>query len=274
MQIVRTEVPTGGPARTRREEIVPLFTGHRKVEPEQYFDISQSEGWPWAGNPSLCTFKLQLASAKAFGEPFAQLDSAGAGEQDGGGIATYPFNNQYVPLSNKRNAEGEIIIDLNPANFDERIAYFLSLYPQFFRGGIPVAGGTEIMTAVAAGDDHYMDEFGHLPPGERPIRGRVAWSDGMLTDADKFIRYLEAAKPGTGDSTGLGVHGEWDEAWAVAILGEGPGTDGVDHGKQAYDQYQALKKDFPWIHSYYFQAVENEAEIAEDMAMAVVPTCA
>lgn len=34
MQIVRTETPTGGPNRTRREEIVPLNTGPREVEPE------------------------------------------------------------------------------------------------------------------------------------------------------------------------------------------------------------------------------------------------
>jgi hypothetical protein len=272
MQIIRTETPTGGEGRTPRERFEPLFTTAREVEPEQYKDCSASEGWPWYKNPGLCTFKVQLTAMKSFGEPFAVLDSQGKNESEGGGIATYPFNNQYLPLSNRRDDEGELIIDVNPGNFDERMAEFMRLYPQCFGGGVPVAGGTEVMEAVGAGDEHYMGEFGERPLSARPIRGRVLWTDGMLNDAAAFKRYLGQAVPGKGASEGLGAHGEWDEAWAVAILGQGPDENGDDHGKDAYDQYAALAKDHPWIHPYYFQAVANGLEIAEDMALAVVPT--
>lgn len=273
MQITRTEKETGGPDRTRREDIVSLFTGPRGVEPEQYFDISASQGWEWLRTPGLCTFTVQLAAVKAFGEPFAVLDSQHGHEAaSAGGVATYPFNNQYVPLSDKLDEDGDPIIDVNPANFDERMHYFMAMYPQLFRGGIPYAGGTEAMTAVRAGDEHFMDEFGGDPRDKRPIRGRVMWTDGLLNDAEAFRRYLSEAKPGSGPSQGLGVHGEWDEAWAVAILGEGPDADGNDAGKAAYQQYVNLAKDHPWIHPYYFQGVANGLEIAEDMAVAVVPT--
>jgi hypothetical protein len=271
MQITRDQQRTGGADRTPREEIVALFTGHRPVEPEQYSDCSQSEGWAWRSNPQLCTFKVQLGAQKEFGKPFAQLDSQAGREKGGGGIATYPFNNVYLPLSDRDDEDGERIIDLNPDNFDERIAHFLSLYPQVFKNGIPVAGGTEVMEAVTAGDEHFLSEFGKLARVERPIRGRVLWTDGMLTDAAQFIRYLEQATAGTGGSAGLGVHGEWDEAWAVAILGEGPGEDGQDYGKQAFGQYNELRGQYPWIHPYYFQGVANPKEVAEDMAVAVVP---
>lgn len=271
MQITRDQERTGGMDRTPREEIVSLFTGRRPVEPEQYKDCSQSEGWAWLSNPQACTFKVQLGAMKDFGRPFAQLDSQAGAEKGGGGIATYPFNNAYLPLSDRRDEDDELIIDLNPDNFDERIAYFLSMYPQLFKNGIPVAGGTEVMGAVQAGDEHYMGEFGSKARTARPIRGRVLWTDGMLNDAAAFTRYLEAATPGTGDSAGLGVHGEWDEAWAVAILGEGAGEDGQDHGKAAFDQYAALRGQYPWIHPYYFQGVANPKEVAEDMAIAVVP---
>jgi hypothetical protein len=271
MIITREEVPTGGPDRTPREEIVPLFTGTREVEPEQYVDCSASEGWPWISDPSVCTFTVQLAAIKSLGQPFAILDSQAGKEKGGGGIATYPFNNMYLPLSDQRDEDGEIIIDVNPSNFDERIAYFLRMYPQCFGNGVPVAGGTEVMEAVKAGDEHFMDEFGSRPLDKRPIRGRILWTDGMLNDAAKFRRYLEVAKPGTGASAGLGSHGEWDETWAVPILGQGKDETGRDHGKEAYDQYVEIAKDHPWVHPWYFQKVFNPEEVAEDVAVAVVP---
>lgn len=268
MQIVRTETPTGGPNRTPRHEITSLFTGPRGVEPEQYPDCSQSTGWSWRHSPSTTTWTVQLGSMKGFLVPFAQLDSQAGKEKGGGGIATYPFNHQYLPLSDKKDEDGEVIIDLNPDNCDERLAYFMKLYPQYFQDGIPAAGGTEIMSAIAAGDEHFMEEFGEKPRGERPIRARVVWTDGELTDAAEFQAYLAQATAGTTDADrGLGVHGEWDEAWAVAIFGE---EDGGGHA--AYQQYLGLAETHPWVHAYYFENVKNDAEVSEDMALAVVPT--
>lgn len=266
MQITRTEKPTGGANRTRREEIVPLFTGQREVEPECYLDCSESEGWPWESNESLSTWPIQLDALRGFIVPFEELDSQAAEEQAGGsdeqgGVYVYPFSNQFLPIG-KGDDDG----DLNSSNFDRKMGAFIKKY--FDRQGNP-RGGTEIMTAVRAGDAHFMNEFGPdadepVARDERPVRARVVWTDGQLNDADAFQRYLAQA---TLSDEGFGSHGEWDEVWAVAIIGE-PGSDA---GKAAYDQYVRLAKDHPWIHPYYFEGVTNPGEIAEDMAVAAVP---
>lgn len=265
MQIVRTETPTGGPNRTRREEIVPLNTGTREVEPECYLDCSQSEGWPWDSNPAMCTWDVQAEAARQFTVPFEALDSQAADEQaegsdEKGGVYFYPFSNVFLPIG-----EGDDDGDLNSSNWERKMSAFAKTY--FDAAGKP-QGGTEIMEAVQAGDSHFMDEFGpggenEAPRDRRPVRARVVWTDGALTDAKAFQRYLAQAVPGSG---GYGSHGEWDEVWAIAVIGEEGGG-----GEDAYRQYVSLAKDHPWIHPYYFEGVANPAEVAEDMALAVVP---
>lgn len=262
MQITRTEVPTGTDERTRREEIVPLNTGTREVEPEMYIDCSESEGWPWSSQPNLNTWGIQLEAVRGFIVPFEVLDSQAAEEQAGGsddkgGVYAYPFSNAFLPIG-KGDDDG----DLNSSNFNEKMGAFMAKY---FRDGLP-RGGTEAMTAIRAGDDHFMGEFRSEPRDERPVRARVMWTDGMLNDEAKFRQYLAKA---TATAEGYGDHGDWDEVWAVAILGEPGGG-----GKAAYQQYVELSKDHPWVHAYYFENVVNPAEIAEDMAVAVVPTAA
>jgi hypothetical protein len=261
MQIVRTEQPTGTGNRTRREEIVPLLTGTREAEPEMYLDCSESEGWAWDSNPNASTWDIQLEAVKNFIAPFEVLDSQAAEEQSGGddekgGVYCYPFSNNFQPIGH-----GDDDGDLNSTNFDRKIGDFIKKY--FDRQGKP-RGGTEIMTAIRAGDKHFLGEFRDEPRNERPVRARVVWTDGALNDADAFRAYLGQATP---SDEGFGSHGEWDEVWAVAISGEAGGG-----GKEAYDQYLELSKNHPWIHAYYFEGVVNPAEIAEDMAVAVVPT--
>lgn len=260
MQIIRTETPTGGPNRTRREEIVPLNTGAREVEPECYLDCSQSEGWPWDSNPKTCTWDIQEEAARQFIAPFEALDSQAAGEQAGGsdekgGVYFYPFSNMFLPIG-----DGDDDGDLNSSNWERKMTAFKRSY--FDAAGKP-QGGTEIMSAIRAGDAHFMDEFSSDPRGERPVRARVVWTDGALTDAAAFQRYLAQATAG---QDGYGSHGEWDEVWAVAIIGEEGGG-----GQAAHQQYVALAKDHPWVHPYYFEAVANPSEVSEDMALAVVP---
>lgn len=286
IEITRSEPSTGGPNRTRREEMAPLFDGEGhdgsgvEVEPEQYVDVSPSLAWPWEMNPQMCTWLVLVPSVKGITEPFALMDSQAAAEQAraggnaeaaAGGVASYPFSNRYLPLSDQRDDEGELIIDLNPANFDQRWAHFLSMYPQYFENGLPMHGGTEIMAAVEAGDEHFMDELGKRPRNKRPKRARIAHTDGLLSDEAKFRRYLSQAKPVTdlavSTKTPLGSHGEWDEAWIVAIYGEEGGD-----GRKAYRQYAELAKDHPWIHPVYFANVMNAAEASEDIAYLAVPT--
>jgi hypothetical protein len=263
MQITRTEVPTGTEDRTRRETIVPLNTGTREVEPEMYLDCSESEGWPWNSLPAVNTWSVQIEAVRGFIVPFEVLDSQAAAEQAGGdddkgGVYCYPFSNAFLPIG-----DGDDDGDLNSSNFDEKMTAFATRY--FGSDGLP-RGGTEAMTAILAGDDHFMGEFRDDPRDERPVRARVMWTDGKLNDAPKFQRYLGQA---TVTDEGYGSHGDWDEVWAVAILGEPGGG-----GKAAYQQYVDLAKTHPWIHAYYFEGVTNPAEVAEDMAVAVVPTAA
>jgi hypothetical protein len=270
MQITRTETPTGGPNRTSRKEINTLNTGTREVEPEGYLDFSGSEGWSWDSNPNQCTWDIQIEAVRQFIVPFEALDSQAADEQadgddDHGGVYFYPFSNLFLPIG-----DGEDDGDLNSANFEQKITGFLKRYGD---GGKP-CGGTTIMAAVHAGDTHFMGEFG--PGGEnaaprdaRPVRARTVWTDGALSDEAAFRDYLSQA---TLSKDGYGSHGEWDEVWAIAIMGEGQQADGTNPGKAAYEQYKTIAQNHPWVHVYYFEKVVNAAEIAEDMAYAVVPT--
>jgi hypothetical protein len=265
MQIIRTETPTGGPNRTSRQEINVLNTGPREVEPEvDFLDFSESTSWPWESDGNVCTWDVQLEALRQFIVPFEALDSQAAAEQaDGddekGGVYVYPGSNIFLPIG-----DGDDDGDLNSSNFEEKMGAFVKKYG---KNGKPV-GGTVIMASVKASDKHYMGEFSDRPFAERPIRARVVFTDGALQDAGAFQSYLSQA---THDGA-YGNHGEWDEVWAVAILGEGETSDGSNPGKAAYEQYKAIAKNAPWVHAYYFEKVVNPAEIAEDMAYAVLPT--
>jgi hypothetical protein len=283
--IERGEPTTGGPSRTSREEMAPLFDGTGaegegvEAEPEQDVDVSPSLAWPWDSDPSMMTWNVLVPSVKGVTEPFAAMDSQAAAEQQragsklavaAGGVATFPFSNRYLPLSDQRDDEGDLIIDVNPANFDERWAHFLRMYPRYFENGLPTHGGTVAMEAMAAADEHFMDEFGKRPRAKRPKRPRILHTDGLLQDAKDFLRYLSQAKavddPATSTVTPLGQHGEWDEAWIVAIYGEEGGE-----GHKAYEQYVGLAKHAPWIHPVYFANVMSGDEAAEDIAYLAVP---
>lgn len=267
MKIERTEVETVSPNKTPRKEIYPLNTGPREVEPELIgFDFSESEDWPWDSDPSKNTWDIQIEAIRQFIVPFEQLDSQAAEEQAGGsdemgGVYAYPFNHQFLPIG-----DGDDDGDLNSANFDRKIGAFLRKYG---KNGRP-QGGTNIMSSVRASDAHFLGtkkdpgEFWDTPRADRPVRARVVFTDGALSDAAEFIAYLSQAVL---SPEGYGSHGEWDEVWAIAIIGEEGGG-----GHAAYEQYQEIAKTHPWVHPYYFENVVNPAEIAEDMAVAVVPT--
>jgi hypothetical protein len=276
MQIIRTETPTGGPNRTERTEINTLNTGPREVEPEiDFLDFSESESWPWESDPGVCTWDVQLEAVRQFIVPFEGLDSQAAAEQSGGddekgGVYVFPGSNIHLPIG-----EGDDDGDLNSSNFAEKMGAFLKKYG---KDGKPI-GGTVIMASIKASDAHFLGsaskpgEFWDRPFAKRPIRARVVFTDGILQDAGAFRSYLSQA---TLDD-GYGKHSDggtplWDEIWAIAILGEGQTSDGANPGKAAYEQYKAIAKDHPWVHAYYFEKVVNPAEIAEDMAYAVLPT--
>ncbi len=117
------------------------------------------------------------------------------------------------------------------------------------------------MAAIRYLDEHYLDEFSKdektgapVAAADRPKRARTVWTDGELTDAAEFGTYLET------DHTD-----KWpDEQWFIAIVGHGEAHD------KTLAQYQGLAKKHPNIHVYSFDQVSNPAEIAEDMAIAVL----
>jgi hypothetical protein len=276
--ITREQPATGGRSRTNREEMAPLFDGEGadgkglEVEPEELVDVSPSEAWPWVSDENVSTWGIQVASVKLVTVPFAALDSQAAKEagSGAGGVAIWPFSNRHLPFSDQRDSEGELIIDAGPDTFDARWAHFLRMYPQYFENGIPTHGGTEVMTAVAAADEHFMEEFGDRSRAERPKRARILHTDGLLKDAKAFRRYLADATPVLDDKvsarTPLGNHKDWDEAWLACIYGEEGGE-----ARKAYEQYLELAADHPWIHPVYFSDVTNSEEIAEDIAYLAVP---
>jgi len=263
--IERTEKETGGPLRTDRKEIRPLFDGKREVEPEGYWDVSGSTGWeaapPEGSKPS--RYRVMSDAIRGFITPFEVLDSQAAKEQAGGdddkgGVYFYPFNHGFCPIG-----DGDDDGDLNSANFEEKMGQFEK--DHFDSDGQP-QGGTNIMEAVAAGDRHYMSEFGpggenERPREQRPVRARTVWTDGELKDASAFGRYMEQSVV----EHGVGVRKDWDEVWAVAIFGHGTEHD------TTLRQYQDLAARHPNIHVYSFDQVRNGNEVAEDMAVAVVP---
>lgn len=281
MTITRDQPASGGPERTERSEITALVRRQElaplniEAEPEDYLDASPSMMWPWKSNAGMCTWDIALGVLTEGLGPFAAMDSQASHEEAGGGVFCYPFSDTYLQMG--ENADDG---DLNPKNVKEKVAAWIRRHwGRKATGPHPERGGTRIMSAIKAADDHFClgddAEFADRAIADRPLRIRRVLTDGILQDAAEFIAYLSQARlyvpppklPFAEDAPAWGDHGEWREVWAIAILGED--SDGA--AKAAYDQYMNLKARFPWIHPYFFQKVSAVGEIAEDFAMATVP---
>jgi hypothetical protein len=262
MQITidRTETTTGGPARTKREEIIPVFSEDDEVEPDIAFDCSESEGWTL--DSGLVVWPVQMEAVRQFIVGAAELDSQAAAEQasgdeEKGGVYAAGFNHELIkvgagPKYDLRFVEGrpeDDNGDLNPANFAEKIDALHTRH----KASVP-SGGTKIMSTVKYLDAHYLGEFGDRPVSERPKRARSVWTDGAMSDYQEFGRRLVEDHSG-----------EWPaEEWFIAILGEG------DAHNVTLNLYQGLAKSHSNLHVYSFDQVSNPAEIAEDMAVAML----
>jgi hypothetical protein len=252
--IDRSEPTTGGPSRTPRDHIEPVFTEHTgEVEPDMLFDCSSSEGWEWDNAPGTTTWGIQLPAIREFVAGAEQLDSQAAAEQAGGddekgGIYAAGFGSGVYVVG-----EGDDDGDLNSANIEKKLNAMRVRDDSGTMVPLPW-GGTYIMSACELLDEHYLGEFGNRPVSQRPIRARVVWTDGALNDADKFGQRLAA------DNSD-----KWpEEHWFVAILGYGP-----DHDR-TLRAYQQISEKHSNVHVYAFDQVSNPAEVAEDMAVAVL----
>lgn len=261
MQIVRTEPDTGGAKRTPRARIEPVFSSSDKVEPDGAIDASSSEDWELpSGAPPV--WVTQMEAYRQFVAAAEALDSQAKAEQAGGssekgGIYTAFFNHDLVVVG-----EGDDDGDLNSANFDKKVQAIR--VPDENGQMVPLPyGGTNIMPAITYLDEHYLDEFAKdedtgqpVPVSQRPKRARTVWTDGAMKDWKQFGHRLEQDNSGN-----------WpQEEWFIAILGEG-----ADHDA-TLRLYQQIAEKHRNVHVYSFDQVSNAAEIAEDMAIAVLAT--
>jgi hypothetical protein len=253
MQIVRTEPATGGEQRTPRALIEPVFSESDEVEPDVLIDASTSETWPIAPNTDTTRWTVQTDAIRQFVAAAEQLDSQAAAEQAGGsdekgGIYAAVFNQGLVVVG-----EGDDDGDLNSSNIERKLGAIRVRDEHGATVPLPY-GGTAIMQSSDYLDKHYMEEFGERPLGERPKRARTVFTDGELRDHDAFAQRL-----------GEDHSDKWPaEHWFVAILGYG-----ADHDA-TLAQYQGVAAKHSNVHVYSFDQVSNPAEIAEDMAVAVL----
>ena len=264
IQITRTEPETGGPNRTPRDRIEPVFAESDEVEPDAAIDASSSEGWEGSsantpGAPT--TWSVQLEAFRQFVAAAEQLDSQAKGEQAGGsdekgGIYSAFFNHGLVKIG-----QGDDDGDLNSTNMSRKIQA-IWVHDE---NGRPVPlpwGGTNIMPTIRYLDQHYLDEFSEdengqpVPVSGRPKRARSVWTDGAMKDFREF-----GARLAEDHSS------EWpQEEWFIAIFGYGP-----DHDATLALYNQVAEKHHN-VHVYSFDSVTNPAEVAEDMAVAVLAT--
>ena len=264
MQIVRTEPNTGGPSRTKREQIEPVFNSTDEVEPDALIDASSSEGFEGSsssedGAPT--TWTVQKEAFRQFIVAAEQLDSQAKGEQAGGsdemgGLYTAFFNQDLIKVG-----EGDDDGDLNSSNYDRKVDA-IRVRDEFGKWTPLPYGGTNITPAARYLDQHYLGEFSKRkdgsprPVSERPKRARLVMTDGAMNDFREFGTRLEEDHSN-----------EWpQEEWFIVVLGHGTAHD------DTLTLYGKLAEKHTNIHLYSFDSVTNPAEIAEDMAIAVLAT--
>lgn len=260
MQVVinRSEPATGGPARTPRDKIEPVFGENDEVEPDAAIDGSSSEGWEGSSAPAEdapTTWEVQMEALRQFIAAAEQLDSQAASEQAGGsdeegGIYGAFFNQGLVKIGS-----GDDDGDLNSSNMGRKVSA-IRVQDEYGKMVPLPYGGTNIMPAIRYLDQHYLGEFGDRAVGARPKRARTVWTDGAMRDFRDFGQRLEEDHSR-----------DWpQEEWFIAIFGYGEDHDATVR------LYQQLAEKHGNIRVYSFAEVINPAEIAEDMAVAVLAT--
>jgi hypothetical protein len=262
VNIERTEPTTGGPSRTPRERIEPVFHETDEVEPDVAADCSSSEGWEDSLAPGVTTWDVQLGAMRAFVAAAESLDSQAASEQAGGddekgGIYGAFFGSGLVKIG-----QGDDDGDLNSSNFERKVSA-IRVKDENGRSVPLPYGGTYIMPTIKYLDQHYLGEFAKdedtgqdVPVSERPKRARAVFTDGAMRDYQEFGHRLEQDNSMS-----------WpQEEWFIAILGQG-----ADHDK-TLALYREIAEKHSNVHVYSFDQVSNPGEIAEDMAVAVLAT--
>ena len=196
-----------------------------------------------------------MESLRQFIAAAEQLDSQAAAEQAGGsdekgGIYSAFFNHSLV-----RIGQGDDDGDLNSTNMAEKVAAIRVSNENGQMVPLPY-GGTNLMSTIRYLDQHYLGEFGDRQVTARPKRARTVWTDGAMKDFREF-----GARLAEDHSS------EWpQEEWFIAIFGYGEDHDAT------VTLYNEVAEKHSNVHVYSFNSVTNPAEIAEDVAVAVLAT--
>ena len=150
---------------------------------------------------------------EAIGIIVAQLaaeDSQAGEEEEGGGLRTITF----------AGGQASDIGDLNPNNLEQKW------------GGIRWAGGTRIMPGLNVLVQTYNEEFGAVPPAERPLLLALVITDGEADDSAAFANANAQASGGI--------------YFALAIIGYGPEHDTALRSYQQIEAQNAHVKVLPF----------------------------
>jgi hypothetical protein len=227
-EIVETPV-TGLPGRTPRDEIEAPLTGGREIEVTLLLDVSGSNAE--AASPDSQTTKKDLVEtvlpliigALEGDDSQAKTEQAG-GSDDKGGVLTFAFSEP---------GGSQEVGDLNSSNIRERAA------------SIVWGGRTYIMPAVHDAEQAYQEEFGDRPMRSRPANELLVITDGKLSDADEFEKWVAQA-----DET-LVV--------CVAVIGYGAGHD------HAVEHYKAIAGKNKYVTVVALTGVSDPMEVAFDL---------
>lgn len=154
-----------------------------RKEPMAVIDITGSMQESVAPGSMLSKAALLEQIMMILARDLGDEDSQGEDEESGGGLYTVWFANGVAdeigfdrPASpgHKAFAKG----DLNSGNFQE-----------FWRS-LNWGGGTYIKPALDTIDEHFQEEFGHLPDAVQPEMALAIITDGKLGDANYASAWL------------------------------------------------------------------------------------
>jgi hypothetical protein len=206
----------------------PLVPQGQDQEVIVLLDESTSMTWEAAQGSPVTRWAVVTEAMPLFVQALEAHDSQAGKEQAGGsdekgGLLVHSFSNIHTERG-----------DMNSSNFARK-------WPKD-----PQGGGTTIMPAWEAAQEDFMDEFGDVPPLDRPALLTLVVTDGEASDAAQFAQVLANAKTG--------------RYFAVAIVGHGSEHD------QTLASYQAAASANPkHVAVMSFDSVTNPAELAQDL---------
>jgi len=197
-----------------------------EIEPMLLLDRSGSMHWPTSPDKRNQVARMDFVR-EALGNVVAVLaaeDSQADEEDEGaGGLRTVAFG-----------GDGPLALDnLNPGNLNEKWNQI-----NFGGGTLIVPGWNELV-------DQYMEEFGPVPPKERPVMLVLVLTDGEAQDADEFANILRQV------SGGVYI--------AVGIVGFGPEHD------QTLASYNSISLGNPHVKVVSFESQTDPSVLSEEL---------